>query len=138
MSAEITIPVTRTVEVPVSFLKAECCVRYWEDAEINGVADEDGTLTPLREGNDWAPLIELATGKVVGWPEGTTASIHFKVCDAGRYSLLDSALNPVLVLDGYVPRIMCPKESGYGDYVIMDIDASGQIDGWRVDLGDFR
>jgi hypothetical protein len=33
---------------------------------------------------------------------------------------------------------MCPKENGYGDYVIMDIDSEGKIINWKVDLSDFQ
>jgi hypothetical protein len=36
-----------------------------------------------------------------------------------------------------VPRIMSPKENGYGDYVIMDIGADGKIADWRIDLDAF-
>jgi hypothetical protein len=33
---------------------------------------------------------------------------------------------------------MCPKENGYGDYVIMDIDREGKIANWKADLSDFQ
>ena len=66
-------------------------VRYWEDAEINGTGDtEDGTLIPLKVGNLWKPSIELETGRVLEWPQGTTADIHYKVCDQGEYWLEDA------------------------------------------------
>ena len=81
----ITIKIKKEIEQEVTFLKAECGVRYWEDAEVNGVDDEDGTLMPFRSGDEWRPIIELATGRIVDWPEGTTADVHYKVCDAGRY-----------------------------------------------------
>jgi hypothetical protein len=32
---------------------------------------------------------------------------------------------------------MCPKENGYGDYVIMDIDKDGKILNWKPNLEDF-
>jgi hypothetical protein len=44
----------------------------------------------------------------------------------------------VASIDGYVPSMMCPKDNGHGDYVIMDIGADGTIDKWRVDLGPFE
>lgn len=127
-----------TQDVEVKYLQARCGVRYWEDASVNGVDDEDGTLIPCRAGDDWAPLIDLEAGKIIGWPEGTAASIHYKVCDAGRYALLDSAMNQVVEIDGYVPDIMCPEGGGYGDYVVMEIGHDGSIDKWRVSLGEFE
>jgi transcriptional regulator with PAS, ATPase and Fis domain len=32
----------------------------------------------------------LATGRVLDWPKGTTAEVHYKVCDAGCYWLEDA------------------------------------------------
>jgi hypothetical protein len=129
--------VKTTTEVDVKFLKADCGVRYWEDATVNGVQDGDGELIPCRQGDGWAPLIDLETGKVEDWPEGTKADIHYKVCDAGIYSLLDADRNVVASFDGYVPSMMSPGGSGYGDYVIMTIGEDGVIEGWEADLDDF-
>lgn len=133
---EITI--SRPVVVNAVYLKAECGVRYWEDAEVNGVPEqEDAPTIPFAKGDMWSPLIEIDTGKIVDWPEGTTAAVHFKVCDAGRYALLDADRSEIVAIDGYVPSIMSPKANGYGDYVIMDIGADGSIAEWRVDLDAF-
>lgn len=129
---------TKKVEVEVKYLKAECGVRYWEDGEVNGVEDTDGTLIPLRVGDAWCPVIDLTTGVVEGWPEGIDADVHYKVCDAGVYQLLDADKNVVISIDGYVPTIMAPGGSGYGDYVIMTIGTDGKIVGWKVDLDEFE
>ena len=134
MSISISLP----RQVAVQYLKVEAEVRYWEDADVDGKADEDGSLIPCRNGNCWAPIIDLATGTVENWPAGITAEIHYKVCDAGRYTLLDANREVVKVIDGYVPPIMCPDESGYGDYIIMSIDGAGKIRGWRIDLAAFE
>jgi hypothetical protein len=32
---------------------------------------------------------------------------------------------------------MRPKENGYGDYIVMDIDENGQIQKWTSNLKDF-
>ena len=82
-----------TNAVPVKFLRARCGVRYWEDGTINGEEDADGSRIPCRDGtpadNDslgggnWCPIIDLETGRIEGWPEGTTASVHYKCCDDG-------------------------------------------------------
>lgn len=134
-------------KVPVAFLRARCGVRYWEDGTVNGVEDADGSRIPCRDGtaadNDrlgggnWCPTIDLVTGKIEGWPEGTTASIHYKVCDDGDYELLDADRNVVKAIEGYVPGMMCPEDNGYGDYVIMEIAADGTIAKWEVDLSEW-
>lgn len=134
--------------VPVAFLRARCGVRYWEDGEVNGEQDNDGSRIPCREGtaadNDslgggnWRPTIDLETGIIEGWPSGTTASIHYKVCDDGDYELLDADRNVVKVIYGYVPGLMCPEGDGFGDYVIMEIDGDGRVAKWRADLSEFE
>jgi hypothetical protein len=121
------ITIVRTEKVQVTKLKVEADVRYWEDAEVNGISDDDGTLIPCRVGDAWCPIIDLETGKIADWPENTIASIHYKVCDAGRYALLDDDGNEVCAKDGYVPAIMCPAENGYGDYIIMKVGSDGVI-----------
>lgn len=123
------------VDVEVTTLRADMKVRYWEDGEVNGEQDSDECpQMPLRLGDYWVLDIDLETGKIKNWPEGTTASVHYKVCDAGTYSLLDAEGNSVISINEYVPAMLCPKDDGYGDYVIMDIDADGFIDGWKADL----
>jgi hypothetical protein len=133
--------------VPVKYLRARCGVRYWEDGTVNGEKDSDGSRIPCRDpkpndrlgGGDWLPLIELETGKIVGWPEGTTADIHYKVCDDGEYMLLSEDCKTVVKkIDGYVPGIMCPEGDGDGDYVIMKIGPNGSIANWKVDLSEFE
>lgn len=106
----------------------EAGVRYWEDAYVNDVEDTDGTLIPGRDGDVWRAKIDLDTGKIEGWPDGTTASIHYKVCDAGQYWLLDATGAKIGYRDGYVPNdFLCHGYNGYGDYIIMTIGPDGQI-----------
>ena len=129
----------RVIQVfEVAYLQASCDVRYWEDANVNGEVDTDGTLIPCRNGDQWEPLIDLDTGRIVNWKEGVTANVHYKVCDAGMYRLLDADKKVVVQIDGYVPLIMCPEGNGYGDYVIMNIDEKGQIANWTVELEAFE
>lgn len=132
-----SITMTETVERQVKFLQAECGVRYWEDGTVNGVEDEDGSLIPFRDGDAWKPLIDIDAGRVEGWPGGTTAELHYKVCDDGRYTLLDADRKPIMIRDSYVPSIMCPEGGGSGDYVIMKIGPDGAINNWRIDLSEF-
>lgn len=141
-----TITLATKSKVAVKYLQAECGVRYWEDAEVNGVQDEDGSRIPLRDpkpndslgGGTWLPVIDLDTGIIENWPKGTTASVHYKVCDDGAYHLLDADRNVVASINGYVPSIMCPEGEGYGDYVIMEIDGDGRIAKWSVNLSEFE
>lgn len=109
-----------------------------EDATVNGVEDKDGSLMPFMEGGKWCPVINFETGIIKDWPKGTTADIHYKVCDDGSYSLIDETGESVLaIIEDYVPSILSPKENGYGDYIIMDVDENGQIADWLPDITDF-
>jgi hypothetical protein len=114
-------------------LIVEAQVRYWEDAEVNGQDDVDGTRIPLRQDALWCPIIELATGKILNWPQGITASIHYKVCDEGEYWLGDSEGNKDAKWKGhYVPdAFLCVGEEGHGDYIILSVSADGLIAGWQ-------
>lgn len=124
------IRVPTTIELDVAAIRVMAEVRYWEDATVNGVEDTDGTLIPLRVGDLWQPVIEIETGRVRDWPEGTTADVHYKVCDAGAYELLDANGRIVALRDGYVPDFLAVNESGYGDYIILKIGSDGLIEGW--------
>jgi hypothetical protein len=140
----VTYTIAKIIRQPVAFLRARCDVRYWEDATVDGERDTNGSRIPLRLGtsahNDhlgggqWDITIDLATGTIENWPHGTTANVHYKVCDQGVYDLLDAERNVVATKDGYVPGIMCPGDDGYGDYVIMSIGPDGKIKDWKVDL----
>lgn len=127
--------VTRTTEEEVAFLKVIATVRYWDDAQVNGDEDSIGSLIPLRVGNEWCPTIELATGRILDWPIGTTAKVHYKVCDEGEYSLLDAQMMAVAErVNEYVPDgLLCVGDRGYGDYIVLTIDADGFIVGWDPD-----
>ena len=127
-------------------------VRYWQDAYINGNRDIDCDETVgcpnmpcaeyteghhrLLRANDWRwrPLIDIETGKIVNWEKGTTANVHYKVCDDFQCDILDADKDVIESYNGYVPNIMSPKENGYGDYIIMDINENGFIQGWNKEL----
>src|SRR3546814_10718188 len=42
-----------------------------------------------KAGNLWRVRINLAEGRIEGWPADMQAEIHYKVCDAGLYWLTD-------------------------------------------------
>lgn len=126
---------TATKENPAAVYIEVCAeVRYWEDATVNGEEDKDGKLIPCREGRCWTPTIRLADGVVMDWPQGTTADVHFKVCDAGEYWLLDENRERIGKWSGfYVPNdFLCHGDTGYGDYIIFKVDGAGSIEEWSV------
>lgn len=139
MGDRMTYTVTVKMKKEVTLLKAAMGVRYWEDGIVNGKADsEDCPTMPFAANGIWRLVIDIATGKILEWPHGVTASTHYKVCDDGVYSLIDSNGDTVAEKDGYVPRMLSPKKDGFGDYAIMDIGEDGQICGWKPDLSYFE
>lgn len=126
-------------EVELKTLIVHAGVRYWEDSEVNGQEDTDGDLIPCRVGDTWKPIIDIDTGIITNWKKGTTAKVHYKVCDCCGWDLLDDKGNILLSNeDGYVPDTLCPADSGYGDYIIMSIDENGKIEDWEFELSDFQ
>lgn len=123
-------------EVDIKKLIVSAQVRYWEDADVNGIEDIEGALIPCREGDNWCPEIDIDNGVIINWKKGIKASVHYKVCDAGTYMLQDENNKTILAKEGYVPNIMSPKENGFGDYIIMDIDENGKIDNWNPNITD--
>ncbi len=122
-----------TTEVPFTPVRliVSAGVRYWEDATVNGIQDIDGSLIPMRSHELWRPAVELATGRVIDWPHGTTASVHYKVCDAGEYWLENADGKRVKYKGDYVPRLLSVGDDGFGDYIILKISADGMIQGWK-------
>jgi len=114
-------------------LIVEASVRYWEDATVNGVEDTEGNLIPFRNCGEWRPVIDLRNGTIRDWPKGSTASIHYKVCDAGQYWLADDDGRKVAKWKGYyVPDdFLCHGDDGFGDYIILKVGEDGAIANWR-------
>ena len=119
-------------EVELKTLIVMVGVRYYNDSEVNGKSDtEEGDLIPCKVGDLWCPIIDIDSGVITNWETGKTADIHYKVCDQFSCDVLDEKGEIVFQMeDEYVPKIMCPKDSGYGDYIIMDIDERGKIIDW--------
>jgi hypothetical protein len=118
------------------YFEAAAGVRYWEDASVNDTSDDDGTLIPFRKGDDWCPVIDLESGRIVDWPDDCIADIHYKVCDDGEYWLLDADRNRIARRVGYVPGdFLCHGDNGYGDYIILTVNNCGSIADWsRPDI----
>ena len=133
------VKIKKSVEVEVKTLIVKAKVRYWEDSEINGENDtENGDNIPCKIGDIWNPEIDIETGVILNWEKGKTADIHYKVCDLCGFELKDDKGNIVhSEEDGYVPETLAPKERGYEDYIIMDVDSDGKINNWKFDIDDF-
>lgn len=149
------ITINKPTEFEAVYLKVDAGVRYWEDARVNGIRDIDlhenkGIGKPLmpcavqiKEEPDyniysdhyrWRPIIAIETGRIINWMQGITADVHYKVCDDFICDIVDEDDIAIASYDGYVPKIMCPAEDGYGDYIIMNIDENGFIKGWNKEL----
>lgn len=117
---------------PAMYIEVLAEPRYWEDAEVNGQRDNDGSLIPFRIGDEWRPVIRLADGMVLDWPPGMVAKIYYKVCDQGMYWLQDADRKRVAKWAGhYVPNdFLCHGDNGLGDYILMNIGADGMVVGW--------
>jgi len=129
----MVVKIKKEIEVFAKFLKVNAGVRYWEDATVNGIKDAEeaqNAAIPCRELDCWRPVIDIETGVITNWKKGTTADIHYKVCDNGSYAVVSDKDEDILVYDGYVPKIMAPGGNGYGDYIIMSVNEDGLIHDW--------
>ena len=118
-------------------LQIDAGVRYWEDSSVDNVDDVKGDLIPCRDGDRWKPLIDVESGLILNWKVGTTAKIHYKICDDGIYTLTE--INGTQSMkDGYVPDCLAIDDTGFGDYIIMDIDKNGLITNWEFDITEFK
>lgn len=114
------------------YIEVSAEVRYWDDATVNDCADDNGALIPHRKDGLWCPIIRLADGLVMDWPAGVVADVHYKICDAGEYWLLNENMERIGKWAGYyVPdEFLCHGDNGYGDYIILKIGADGHIQEW--------
>lgn len=118
------IPVKRTVEIDVKYLRVLAPVRF---------GDEDIPLDfPFRKDDWWDVTIDLEAGRILDWPN-LSARVDMKVTDGGSYFLLDENKTEVAkVVDDYVPNGIIP--GSYGDYIEMTINENGSIVEWPDDL----
>ena len=132
------VKVKHVVVLDATTILVNAYVRYWEDGRINGVRDNaDCPNMPCavkgEDGYRWMPIIDIETGQIRNWREGTTAKIHYKVCDEFECRIIDEKGGERCLIkdyEGYVPDFMSPKDCGYGDYIIMDINENGYIQDW--------
>ncbi len=124
----------------IEYLALQAGVRYYEDAEVNGIKEGDNQTIPCtktiinRDGKDqiyWCPIIDIKTGRIINWDQGVLASTWYKVCDDGFYSCLDSDMNEIFRVESYVPSIIDLDGDSFGDYISFNINCDGFIEGWE-------
>lgn len=142
--------VTITKPSDVKFLHIDVGPRYWEDGsiKINGIYEDDieweeqekgvKPKMPFAEYNEnvsnksesyrWQLTIDLDNLKIIDWPKGVEANIHYKVCDDGTYYLLDENKEILEEKNCYVPEILSYIDEGFGDYIIMMINSEGYLE----------
>lgn len=122
------------------YFRVDAGPRYYEDSEVNGEKDvsveeiQQGIMPRMpfviKENNEyrWQFDIDLETGKIVDWPNGTTADIFYKVCDDGTYAILDENKNILEERNCYVPDILSFAENNFGDYIEFNVKSDGTIE----------
>ncbi len=126
---EMKLTVLRKTEVEVTHLEVDAGVRYWEDATVNGVDEDDDNPTIFGRVNDrWRVMLNLEEGRIENWPSDMEAKVHYKVADDGEYWLIGADGLRVDHKSGYVPSaFLCHGDEGYGDYIILNIGKDGRI-----------
>lgn len=121
----------------MKYIRAIVCPRYWEDVDIRSdnndyYSDNDYKNMPLRDDDKWILEIDVDTGSVRNWTNGVEASIHYKICDDGKYFILDKNYTDIAKFESeYVPSILAIDDEGYGDYIILTINSDGIINDWK-------
>lgn len=117
----------------INYVKADLAVRHFEDAEVNGVPENEETpLMPFVVNRRWIIEVDIKKGCILDWPKGVSARVNYKVCDEGIYMIYDSDKRLIKRKEGYVPDIFGQDDASFGDYVSMSIDADGRIQNWKV------
>lgn len=127
----------------IKYVRVRAGVRYWEDTDINGESDDDeNPRMPLVQEIDgeknWVFDIDIKTGKIKDWPKGTTAETHYKTCDDNTISFIGHNGKVLREVNCYVPGFLAIEDSGYGDYIIINIDGDGKINGFRFNEDDIE
>lgn len=123
-----------TIDVKTLVVKAE--PRYWEDALVNGIREDDNDpKIPCKKGDIWELNINIDTGQINNWIEGVTADVNYKVCDCCSWYLLDENSNIVYSnIDDYVPDFLMIDDYPDGDYIALNINEKGFIKDWDKSL----
>jgi hypothetical protein len=118
------VTVKRPVEIEVDSVRIEVQPRC---------ADEDLPANfPGRDGEMWCATVNIDTGQIEDWPQGHAHDLYTKVCDCGSYYLQSGGTIIASIEQDYVPSIV-PND--YGDYLRLNIDATGRITNWDASAG---
>lgn len=116
---KVTIPTTK--EIDVKYVMVTVPVRYEEEDMPHNFFG--------RHGDIWSVLIDVDTGVIQGYT-GAELDLSMKVVDQGIYELLDADHQSLAIIDqDYVPHGLIPGR--WGDYIDMEIDATGKIANWK-------
>ena len=127
----------------IKYVRVRAGVRYWEDTDINGESDDDDNprmplVQEINGEKNWVFDIDIKTGKIKDWPKGTTAETHYKTCDDNTISFIGYSGKVLREVDCYVPGFLAIEDSGYGDYIIINIDGDGKINNFRFNEDDIE
>ena len=113
--------IKKPTEIEIDSVRICVAVRYDDEDMPNDF--------PLRRGDIWDATVKIDTGEIAGWPKGKTAEIYMKICDEGKYQLLDASGKMIAErVNEYVPHGVVPGK--YGDYINLVINADGIITNW--------
>ena len=121
------------VRKSIRYVKAVIEPISFETSYVNGKKDSNkNTKMPgIYENEDGKKLsieIDLETGKVINWPNGTYAQMSYKVGDYGEYTMYDKDWKRLCVYEGYVPELFQLEEKEKnGDWFSIKIGKDGKI-----------
>lgn len=125
----------------IKYLKVDIEDYYLEDFEVNGKEVETWDDFPScmkGRGENIEFAVDIETGKILGWAEGTTFVAHAKVVDSGRYFLTDENYdNQIPSLDDFVPCMLDTLHDGAGDYMQFSVNEQGYIINFKANFSDF-
>jgi hypothetical protein len=138
-------------------IKIHAGVRYWCDCQYstdkgvtwNNPSDTDEDNLTVREllpcveyyekerGWYWCLNVDFNSGKIENWKQGLCLKTFFKVCDDGKYQIIDNTDNIIWDSDvdsgcSYVPTFLEIDSSNYGDNIYITIDGEGTIKDWDI------
>lgn len=130
--------------VDVKYLKVIIPIPYFEDYIVNEKEIEAWDELPscMKGGafdtEEIEFTIDIDTGKILGWEEGTTFTSYAKVRDNGSYWIMDNNFQVIAPSrNRYVPSMLDTKGDGFGDYMQFSVNKYGYIEDFRVNFSDF-
>lgn len=121
-------------EVDVKILAVNAYIRDWDVCDI--YLEPNDSEFPCLVKDEWQPLIEIETGKILNWQVGVKANINLRLRDNCSYKLIDINNNAIISRnDDYVPYTL--NNGNDSDQLTMEINEEGMIKDWDFDIYDF-